>query len=317
MKKKFYERIFHDFGRFKKLFLIMRLSFIMLLVSSLTVVANSYSQSTKFSFKLSNATIKDVFQEIESNSEFIIVYSDDMIDVNREVSVRVEDATVEKILDQILRESGNSYEIKDRQIVITERKGLPADGLMSQNEYLIKGVVKTADGTPLPGATVYEKGTNNGTITDFNGAYSLNISKQPAVVVFSFVGLTTVVMDYNGQANMNVVLQEEAFGIEEVVAVGYGIQRKSDLTGATNRLTEENMNKSVATSPIEMMQGRVSGVNIIQNNGEPGAGMSVRIRGSNSIRSGQEPLYVIDGIPLDNADITPNGGTAGGINESR
>ena len=101
-----------------------------------------------------------------------------------------------------------------------------------------------------------------------------------------------------------------------MVAVGYGVQRKSDLTGATNRLTEENMNKSVATSPIEMMQGRVAGVNITQNNGEPGAGMSVRIRGSNSIRSGQEPLYVIDGIPLDNADITPNGGTAGGINEA-
>jgi len=315
MKKKFYERIFHDFGRFKKLFLIMRLSFIMLLVSSLTVLSNTYSQSTKFSFQLSKATIKDVFQEIERNSEFIIVYSDDMIDVSREVSVKVADVTVERILDQVLKASNNGYEIKDRQIVITERKGSPLSELMVQKREL-KGVVKTVDGSPLPGATVLEKGTTNGTITDFDGKFALTVNKEQAVISFSFIGLTTLEMDYNGQTIMNVVLQEETIGIEEVVAIGYGVQKKSDLTGATNRLTEENMNKGVATSPVEMMQGRVSGVNIIQNNGEPGAGMSVRIRGSNSIRSGQEPLYVIDGIPLDNADITPNGGTAAGINEA-
>ena len=156
MKKKFHERIFPEFGRFKKLFLIMRLSFIMLLVSSLTVIGNSYSQSTKFSFQLSKATIKDVFQEIEQNSEFIIVYSDDMIDVSREVSVKVADVTVERILDQVLKETGNGYEINDRQIIITERKGLPVGGFMFQ-KHEVKGVVKTSDGSPLPGATVVEK----------------------------------------------------------------------------------------------------------------------------------------------------------------
>ncbi|MBC8004232.1 MAG: TonB-dependent receptor [Verrucomicrobia bacterium] len=316
MKKKFSERAYPDFGRFKKLYLIMRLSFILLLVSSLSVIGNSYSQTTKFTFQFSNATVKDVFQEIERTSEYIFVYSDDIIDVNREVSVKVSNVTIEKILDQVFKSTNNGYEIKERQIVITKVSDLQISGSMIQQEYTVKGVVKTADGNSLPGATVYEKGTSNGTITDFDGKFSLNLSKGKAVIVFSFVGLTTLEMDYTGQSTINIVLQEEAIGIEEVVAVGYGVQRKSDLTGATNRLTEENMNKSVATSPIEMMQGRVSGVNIIQNNGEPGSGMSVRIRGSNSIRSGQEPLYVIDGIPLDNADITPNGGTAGGINEA-
>ena len=311
MKKKFHQRIFHDFGRFKKLFLIMRLSFIMLLVSSLTVIGNSYSQSTKFSFQLSKATIKDVFQEIEQNSEFIIVYSDDMIDVSREVSVKVADVTVERILDQVLKESGNGYEIKDRQIVITEHKSLPLDGLMAQKREL-KGVVKTTDGSPLPGATVIEKGTTNGTITDFDGKFTLTVSKSPAVVSFSFVGYTTIDVDYKGQATLDVVLQEESIGIEEVVAVGYGVQRKSDLTGATNRLSDKDMNKSLATSPVEMMQGRIAGVNITQNNGEPGGGMTVRVRGSSSIRSGQEPLYVVDGIPLDNSNLTPSGGTAAG-----
>jgi len=316
MKKKFHKRIFHDFGGFKKLYLIMRLSFILVLVSSLTVIGNTYSQSTKFSFQLSNTTIKDVFQQIENNSEFIIVYSDDMIDVSKEVSVNVEDATVEKILDQILKSTGNSYQIKDRQIVITERKDLPMTESLVQSEHVLKGVVKAGDGSPIPGVTVVEKGTTNGTVTDFDGKYTLNVTKGNAEISFSFIGLTTIVMDYTGQPTMNVVLKEEIIGIEEVVAVGYGVQRKSDLTGATNRLTAENMNKGVASSPIEMMQGRVAGVNIIQNNGEPGSGMSVRIRGSNSIRSGQEPLYVIDGVPLDNASLTPNGGTAAGINQA-
>lgn len=311
MKKKFHERIFHDFGRFKKLFLIMRLSFILLLVSALTVVGNSYSQSTKFSFQFSKATIKDVFQKIENTSEFIIVYSDDMIDVSREVSVKVSDASVEKILDQILKETGNGYEIKDRQIVITDHRGLPVDGLMVQKHEL-KGVVKTSTGDPLPGATIVEKGTTNGTITDLDGKYTISVSKQPAVIAISFVGYTTVEMEFKGQPTINVTLQEESIGIDEVVAVGYGVQRKSDLTGATNRLSEKDLNKSLASSPVEMMQGRIAGVNITQNNGEPGGGMTVRVRGSSSIRSGQEPLYVVDGIPLDNSNLTPAGGSAAG-----
>jgi len=186
MKKKFYQRIFHDFGRFKKLFLIMRLSFVMLLISSLTVIGNSYSQSTKFSFQLSKATIKDVFQEIEQNSEFIIVYSDDMIDVTREVSLKVSDVSVEKILDQVLKASGNGYEIKDRQIAITERKGVPVMESMVQKDRELTGTVKDFSGQPLPGVTVMVKGTTVGTITDFDGKFMVKAQGDNAVLVFSF-----------------------------------------------------------------------------------------------------------------------------------
>ena len=261
MKKKFYKRIFQGFGRFENLYLMTRLSFILMLISTITVNGNSYSRSEKVSSQLSNETVKDVIKQIGMND----------LSLN-EVSV--------------------------------------------QQQRALTGVVKTADGSGLPGATVYEKGTTNGTITDFDGNFTLNVSQPSAVIVFSFIGMTTIEMNYSGQATMDVVLEEETIGLEEVVAVGYGVQRKSDLTGASSRLTEENMNKSIALSPVEMMQGRVSGVNIIQNSGEPGTGMTVRVRGSHSIRSGQEPLYVVDGIPLDNADVTPNGGTSAGINES-
>jgi len=129
----------------------------MLLVSSLSVIGSTYSQSTKFSFQLSNTTVKAVFQEIERSSEFIIVYSDDMIDVSREVSVKVSDANIEKILDQILKVTNNGYEIKDRQIVITKPKSTSLEEMVVQTGFVLKGVVKTADGNSLPGATVMEQ----------------------------------------------------------------------------------------------------------------------------------------------------------------
>jgi len=183
-------------------------------------------------------------------------------------------------------------------------------------ERTIRGTVSDAStGEPIPGASILIEGTTIGTVTDFDGRFQLKVNKGQNLII-RFVGYASQTITIEDQLELNIELAEEAIGLEEVIAIGYGVQKKTDVTGATNRLTEDNMNKSVATSPVEMMQGRVSGVSITQSNGEPGGGMSVRIRGSNSIRSGQDPLYVIDGIPLDNADITPNGGTSAGINEA-
>ncbi len=299
MKKKFYVRTFHEIGKFKKLYLIMRLSFIMLLVSSLSVIGNSYSQSTKFSFQLSNATVKDVFQEIERNSEFIIVYSDDMIDVTRKVSLKVADASVEKILDQILKVTNNGYEIKERQIVITKLKDLPLNVMTVQNERVLKGLVKTSDGSTLPGATVIEKGTNNGTITDFDGNFTLNVSKANAVIVFSFVGMSTIEMDYTGQTTMNVVMREDAIGLEEVVAIGYGVQKRKEITSSiTNVQAEDFKQGAITSSPMQLVQGKVAGLAISRRNGgDPTSGVSVQLRGVSTVSGNLEPLVIVDGVP--------------------
>lgn len=176
----------------------------------------------------------------------------------------------------------------------------------------VSGKVTDAYGMELTGVSVYAKGTTSGSITDIDGKFIVEIPTASKVLVISYVGYRTQEVDITNQKSIIVSLEEDTKLLDEVVAIGYGVQRKSDMTGASNRLSEKDMNKSVATSPIEMMQGRVAGVNITQNNGEPGAGMSVRVRGSNSIRSGQEPLYVIDGIPLDNSNLTPTGGSAAG-----
>ena len=293
----------------------MRLTLILVLSTFIASAGNLYSQTARFSMELKNVTLKQVFHEIEKNSEFIIVYSDDMVDVLKTVSVNVNDVTVNSVLDQALQGTNLSFKISDRQIAITKK---PATALINTVQQIkeLTGIVNDSRGDPLPGVTIYVKETTIGTISDMEGSFTLKVPVDAKILVFSFIGFQTQEIEIGNQTLFNISLQEDVMELEEVIAVGYGVQRKIDLTGATNRLTEENMNKSVASSPIEMMQGRVSGVNITQNSGEPGSGMSVRIRGSNSIRSGQEPLYVVDGIPLDNADITPNGGTAAGINES-
>ena len=297
MKKKFYERIFHELGRFKKLYLIMRLSFIMLLVSSLSVIGSSYSQSTKFSFQLSNTTVKAVFQEIERSSEFIIVYSDDMIDVSREVSVKVSDANIEKILDQILKVTNNGYEIKDRQIVITKPKSTSLEEMVVQTGFVLKGVVKTADGNSLPGATVMEKGTNNGTITDFEGGFTLNVSKKNAVIVFSFIGMSTMEVDYDGQPAMNVVMREDAIGLEEVVAIGYGTQTKREISGSVTNISEKNFNKGVTRTGVDLLKGKVAGLTITSGSGDVTKDQTIRLRGTSSLNASSQPFIVVDGVP--------------------
>lgn len=185
-------------------------------------------------------------------------------------------------------------------------------GTFAQNITVTGRVTEKGTNTPLMGVTILIKGNTNGVITDLKGYYIINNVPPDGILVFSFVGMITREIMVNESKEINLELEPDALDIDEIVVVGYGIQKKSDLTGASSRLSEGDMNKSTATSPIEMMQGRVSGVNITQNSGEPGSGMTVRIRGSHSIRSGQEPLYVVDGIPLDNTNVTPKGGSAAG-----
>ncbi len=292
----------------------MKLTFLIILIGLLEVSASVYSQQSKLSMSLKNVTLVDAFRKIEDSSNFVFFYNAEQIQLDQKVSLNAENRSIDEILNELFHDKPIAYKVFDRRIVLYPKEN--ENPFIALQSLHVKGRVTNINGEPVPGATVVVKETTNGVITDFEGNFSIMNVPEDAILVFSFVGLKTQEIPVSGKTIIDVRMEEETIGIEEVVAIGYGVQRKSDLTGATTRLTEDNMNKSVATSPIEMMQGRISGVNITQNSGEPGAGMSVRIRGSNSIRSGQDPLYVIDGIPLDNADITPNGGTASGINES-
>ena len=173
----------------------------------------------------------------------------------------------------------------------------------------VSGTVSDANGA-LPGASVLVKGTSNGTQTDFDGNYTLNDVDAAATLVFSYIGFSTQEIAVNGQSTINVTLQEDAQALDEVIIIGYGSTTVKDATGSVTAVKAEDFNTGVISSPEQLIQGKTAGVNIQQTSGEPGAGIQVNIRGTRSVRGDNNPLFVIDGVPIAGGD-TDAGGTAG------
>jgi TonB-dependent starch-binding outer membrane protein SusC len=184
--------------------------------------------------------------------------------------------------------------------------------LHSQN---VSGTVSDKNG-PLPGATILVKGTTNSAATDFDGTYNIKNVGSNAVLIFSYIGFKNQEISVNGQTTIKVVLAEESNKLSEVVVIGYGSVKKKDATGAVDIITSKNFDNVSATSPGELLRGKVSGVQVTQTSGEPGAGLSIRIRGNSSIRSGNNPLIVVDGVPLDGGNISSTGGDITDIGSS-
>ncbi len=178
--------------------------------------------------------------------------------------------------------------------------------VFGQNVQITGKVTDASNGQSLPGVSILVQKTTNGTTTDLNGNYSLNV-KINSKLVFSFVGYLTQTVEVGQQKTINIALRSVSTGLNQVVVIGYGVQKKSDVTGATSTIGVKDFNRGVVISPAQMMEGRISGVDVIQNSGEPGGASTVRIRGSSSIRANQDPLYVVDGVPLNNVNSTPSG----------
>lgn len=178
----------------------------------------------------------------------------------------------------------------------------------------VSGTVSDANG-PLPGASVVVKGTTTGTQTDFDGNFSIQVSSSDAVLVISYVGYSTQEVAVSGRSSINVVLEEDATALEEVVIIGYGQTTVKDATGSVTAVTSDDFNGGVITSPEQLIQGKTAGVNIQQTSGEPGAGIQVNIRGSNSVRANNNPLFVVDGVPLFGQNTDASGDTGQGGSE--
>ncbi len=177
----------------------------------------------------------------------------------------------------------------------------------------VTGSVTDPDGEPLPGVNIVIKGTTRGAITDFDGNYTL-MAGDNDVLIYSFIGYASQEVTIGSQSEINIVLAADLMELDEIVVTGYGVSKKSDLTGSLASLKEDDFNQGMVTSPEGLMQGRIAGVQITSNSGEPGSGVNVQIRGANSIRSNTMPLYVVDGVPLDIQNSSPDGATSAGIN---
>lgn len=189
-----------------------------------------------------------------------------------------------------------------------------SSGLVAQN-LSVNGSVVTESGEPLPGVNILLKGTNNGTQTDFDGNYSLSNVAPDATLSASYIGFKTLEIKVNGQSAINFILVEDTEALDEVVVIGYGSVKKSDLTGAVSSIGQDDFNSGINTSVEQLIQGKVAGANIISGGGEPGTGFSISIRGASSVNAGTQPLYVIDGLPVDNSNAVS--GTGSGIPATR
>jgi iron complex outermembrane receptor protein len=175
----------------------------------------------------------------------------------------------------------------------------------------VTGKVTAADdGSGLPGVNIIEKGTSNGTVTDVNGNFSITVPGT-ATLVFSFVGYQSQEVIVNGRSTVDVALGSDVTALSEVVVIGYGQIEKKDATGALVSLKPGDFNAGVINSPEQLIQGRAAGVQITSASGEPGAGINIRIRGTSSVRGGNNPLFVVDGVPLSGDDVTAGGSGAG------
>lgn len=299
-----------------KLLLIMRLFLFLLLAFVTSVTANVYPQSTRLSVDLQDATISQLINDIENQSEFIFIYYDGAVDLGKHITVKVTEQTVDKILDIVFDSTDNTYVIFDRQIVIGKKESLPPletikkpiIEVLEQLKKELHGKVTDSSGQPLPGVTVVIKGTTQGTITDADGNYSLTNISDDVTLVFSFVGMKTQEISVDGKTSLNVTLDAETIGIEEVVTVAYGTQKKITITGAVAAIKGDELVKSPVPNLTNALTGRVTGITTIQSSGQPGDDdATLRIRGIGTLsKDAAAPLILVDGIERSFSQLDPN-----------
>lgn len=291
------------FADISKTYRIMKLIGLFMFAALFQVSASSYSQNTRLNLSGENLTLTEVFERIESQSEFSFIYNLSQIDLSKRVDVEFKNEKVERILDKVTQGTNITYTVKDRLIVIHKAgEGSIAEVLGAQQQRVVTGKVTDSSGQPLPGVTVVVKGTTNGTISDNNGGYSISNVNSGSTLVFSFVGMKTLEIVVGDQTTIPVILRDESIGIDEVVAIGYGTVKKSDLTGSVSSVKTGELQQTPITSIDQGLVGRASGVQVTQTSGMPGSIASIRVRGSSSLQGGNEPLYVIDGFPVYNGE---------------
>lgn len=297
MKKKLYLLCRQRHGISKTL-LIMKLTLSLLLLAVVTFATESYSQSAKLKLKMENATLVDIFQEIERTSDIGFLFKNDQLDLNKKYAVDFENKSVEDILKYLLGD-GYSFQFIGKNVVITATERLNSS--VTQQVKTVSGKVTDSTGAPLTGVTVVVKGTMNGIITDVDGKYILSNVPGGATLLFSFVGMKPQEITIAGQTEVNVIMEEETIGIEEVVAIGYGTVKKKDLTGSVGQISPTAYKAQPVQGISEMLRGNVPGV-VVRTNGD--GSTRIRIRGSNSLNGSNNPLYIVDGVPM--GSYSPN-----------
>ena len=279
----------------KKLLIVMKLTAFLILLSVMTFASGTYGQETRFDIHVKDVSIIQLFDEIEHVTEFGFLFKTDQFDLNRHYTISLKKANIDQILNEVLDKELYNYTVIDRNIVITRING---NSIQDGKTKKISGKVSDGSGATLPGVSVVVKGTSNGVITDSYGNYSLMNIGENSTLQFSFVGMKTKEVVVGSKTTLNVQLEDESIGIEEIVAVGYGVQKKRDVSTAISSVSSEDLKDQPVSNFAQAISGKMAGVRISNTNAAPGGGSNIVIRGVSSINASNSPLVVIDGFPM-------------------
>ena len=290
-------RRYSPISHFHKIVNIMRLSLVLCMLTIFCASATvSYSQVNEISLHLEDATLEQALEAIKQQSEYSFWYRNDEINLGRKVSVNINNQNIANVLDRLLATQGLAYTINEKHIVIYKTNEKASHPIITNNKK-ITGKVTDEKNEPIIGANVVVKGSTTGTITDMDGNFTLEVPDQATLLV-SYIGYTPKEVAVKNQNNLSIMMIEDSKTIDEVVVIGYGSVKKSNLTGAVSSVKTTEIQQTPMTSIDQGLVGRASGVQVTQTSGMPGAVASIRVRGSSSLQGGNEPLYVIDGFPV-------------------
>ncbi|SHJ56968.1 TonB-dependent receptor [Pseudozobellia thermophila] len=311
MKKNLLSKLLTRFS--KKPCFKVKLSVLLFLISLCSVHANSYDQNTELSLDFDNVSLREVFNEIEATTEFRFMYESGQIDLQRKVTLHVKNFKINQILGLLFDNTDIEYRTVNRQVILTNKEPIRQPAEKEQKtknppkkdvQEQVSGLVLDMDGQPLPGANILEKGTTNGTQTDFDGNFSITVGED-AILVFSYIGFSTQEVPVDGQTNLTVTMSENAASLEEVVLVGYGTQSRAKVTGAISSVDGEGLTQRPVTSAATALQGQSPGLTIQNNGGAPGVeDVGIRIRGIGTLNN-SNPLVLIDGIEQSLSSVEP------------
>ena len=289
--------------RFKQIFRIMRISTFLLMVCVFCSYAgNAHSQNAKVSIRMNNVKLDKILNEIENQTDYLFIYNN-QVDINKITSVKVKNEAVAQVLVRILSGTGINYELEGTHIILTTEaiKDLHAQ----QQAKTVTGTVTDVSGEPIIGANIRIKGTTTGTITDIDGNFSIEAEPQ-SVIEVSYIGYLTQETVINNQKSIRFLLKEDTKTLDEVVVIGYGVQKKADLTGSVANINTEKLNTQSNANIGQALQGKIAGVDIVSQGGAPGSGTRIMVRGIGTLNNAS-PLYIVDGMYMNSIDhINPN-----------
>ena len=289
--------------RFKQIFRIMRISTFLLMVCVFCSYAgNAHSQNAKVSIRMNNVKLDKILNEIENQTDYLFIYNN-QVDINKITSVKVKNEAVAQVLDKILSGTGINYELEGTHIILTTEaiKDLHAQ----QQAKTVTGTVTDVSGEPIIGANIRIKGTTTGTITDIDGNFSIEAEPQ-SVIEVSYIGYLTQETVINNQKSIRFLLKEDTKTLDEVVVIGYGVQKKADLTGSVANINTEKLNTQSNANIGQALQGKIAGVDIVSQGGAPDSGTRIMVRGIGTLNNAS-PLYIVDGMYMNSIDhINPN-----------